>query len=319
MKNFIFVDNEHEITFGSWFNDLIKLGQFLNNFRDSGFFFSITVPECLLSGTAISLGLCKGMLENSTNKVEEIDIEKLVRGDSLSIKVNDKYTVCKFLEYNSIESLGDEVYLKIEIDGEKKLVKQVPLSQAKRVLNKYSENPYSNINLETGKEIKSSFRGFEQQFLDYNSYISLKENFNKKILFISTKIDMQKIAGLKCKIDHQNEHGLINDILRVKQFCSGSEPFYSDFISYRSRSKKHELTDLTDCNFQIFLGSSAFLKLQNSQSKIKNSIVLISPQESLYELAIAEINSRFTERQESFNFDLIKNLNLKYKATMFKK
>ena len=129
---------------------------------------------------------------------------------------------------------------------------------------------------------------------------------------------MQEISEVKCKINKSSDWGKINDVLRIKDFCHSDESFYSGLISHRSKINTDVFSGLSRCNYEIYFESSGFLRFQNNKTEIKNTIVLISPNDATYEDAIAEINLRYTDRISNSEFKSIDNLNLKYEAIIFK-
>ena len=108
-----------------------------------------------------------------------------------------------------------------------------------------------------------------------------------------------------------------NDILRVEEFLGRGQSIFTSAASYQSKNFEHLNKD--SINYKFYIGSNAFLKKQQSYSKIKNSIVLLSPNENQYEDSILQINKRYNEREFKVDFpqDKLKEMNLNYPSIFF--
>ena len=306
-------DSFNATALDNWFNELVDLGERLSSLKYQNFFFAISLPTLELSASAIAIGLVKGELEKEVEKTHVDDVRLIEENTRIAYwdgkKLVNAIFVC--IEKNYYEG---EDYIRIRNENIDDFIK-VNNERTKKIL-------FINNNQETEekfKKIKNYEPGLGEIFLNSEESLRLRTNTESKILFIANKNSFEEEICKQCVKDEKSKQLFkFNDILRVEEFLGKGQSIFTSIASFQSKNIEHLNKDFL--NYKFYIGSNAFLKKQKSYSKIKNSIVLLSPHENQYEDAILQINKRYGEREFKSDFpqDKLKEMNLNYLSILFR-
>lgn len=310
--SFIDSETEDQVRVSGWFKELIDLGNALASLQDKNFFFAISLPSLQLSTMAISLGLVKGLLSNEVITTQVSDIFNIKKNTKITYFDGTRLINAEFvcIEKNYCGLGEDRIRIKVKDD----LEEIIKINDPRKKILFFDEN--ESVDHVKSKKIKI-FSGLGEKLLDDESKLKLQTNAESKILFIGNKKDLENQACSEY-VKYDDLKYKFNDILRVDEFLGNGQSYFSTVAPYIVSSGK--LIDDKNINFKIYIGSNSFLKKYGSYSKIKNTIVLISPSENNYENVVSIINKIYNERDFKSEFDnkIIKDMNLKYTSTLFR-
>jgi len=341
------MDSYNKYVFPQWFENLSKLGGELALLHKTNFAFCICLPTIKFSTPAILLGLIKKYLQIqlSINSVEQT-LESLP--ENTVIKFHDFNNKVFNAHFLGLEDWDGELMVRLKIKkrtpirGTKNLrIKDYnQLLPVKRQISRvfiYRQDQYIDSSFpenktqrkdkhKVGIEIKDSYSGFENLYLNTEEVNELKTSHSAKILIIGQKNTLKDelISFNICNKDQDSSNynpqkvlGSFNDIIRARDFVNEGESFFSTITSPLS-PKDYSITK--DIRFKIYLGSNSFIKLQEDDDEKASSIIIISPEENNFENSVYAFQKRFSERRytEFENFDSIKNLNLNLPAMVFR-
>lgn len=295
-----------------WFIDLSLVGEELAKYHNKNFVFCICLPTLQFSCPAILLGLVKKYLNILSSKNKSvINLEALEEGSEIKFKDSDgEIKQGLFIKITERNILGNvDKYAEVKIKG---AIQLIPEKTAIENIEVLSEEMIQEDNFKIGKKIENTFHGLEKKILNTKEIDVLKSSLTSKIHIIAQKTIIEK------EIKNFDVGGTnFNDIIRIRDYVTQGESYFSTLASPLKITQQEELRDV---KFKFYWGSNSFLKLDSYEEQSYNSIIVLSPNEPNFINSFESFQKKFAERNyiELEDFSSLKELNLSYPSMIFR-
>lgn len=283
----------------SWARFFISLGYYIAGFNSiqTNLVLSISAPSLAFIAPLVSLGyiVARSQLDSQDYSQNVEILKKLPEGTPVYLrsKENKKFSGI-FLGCKSVS--GDNFFI-VQTDDKYKTQRHVKFQDAGNIQIRESETislpstqkgremPNANplLNSIIGNETATKFVGFSRL----------------ELVFVGEKRKLQDEVTTQKFASKDKKAGILQDILRVKQFQGKSHAYRSFIISSRAKPKRVKAI-IGNPPLVIFDGSLGYLKW-NHQWNNSNKVIVLSRTDSQYEPAIEQLIGHYIKRSSRKN------------------
>lgn len=287
----------------SWARFFITLGFHIARFEslETNLVLSISVPSLSYVAPLVSLGfiVARSQLVSQDYSQDVEILKNLPEGTPVFLRSKDnrKYSGV-LLGYRSF--CGDD-YFVVQTDQKNATQRHVKFQDAGNIQIRETESsslPSSQKGREMpkakpllgsilGSEIAPTFVGFSRL----------------EVLFVGEKRKLQEEVTTQKFACKDKKAGVLQDILRVKQFQGKSHAYRSFILSNRAKQRRVQSV-VGDPPLVIFDGSSGYLKW-NHQWNNSNKVIILSRTDTHYEPAIEQLIGNYIKRSSGNNIPKI--------------
>lgn len=291
-----------------WANFFLELGAFaaVQPLQPERSVIAVSVPTRAFAAAFAAVGVIKKNLGARTNRTSSEHFEFLSNLPlGTSVKCVEKGKQKTYL-LRGTRQFGDEVRLVIQMSGKRDGNAQRFISEKFCTEIQPLEN--GNFAAPTLDDLPKRQKGkrihevsdFGRKFLSIAAETSFSLETTLNCLLIGRRnILHEEIYNTNFSIPSQNiyqEAGVLQDVLRVRQFYPTEQPSNCEFLPSDARSKSLKKNLRADAPIAVFDGANGFLKLRDHLRR-SHWIALLDRTETNYSAAIEQLNADFINRE----------------------